>query len=91
MSAPESPGRVAFVTGASRGIGRAVAVALGDAGCRVAFCYSSDVEGAKETQATVEATGAEALAVQADVADPESVDHAFTRDRGDASDRSSCS
>jgi len=77
VSAPESPGRVAFVTGASRGIGRAIAVALGDAGNRVAFCYSSDAEGAKETQAAVEATGAEVLAVQADVADAESVDQAF--------------
>jgi 3-oxoacyl-[acyl-carrier protein] reductase len=77
VSAPESPGRVAFVTGASRGIGRAIAVALGDAGYRVAFCYSSDAEGAKETQAAVEATGAEVLAVQADVSDAGSVDQAF--------------
>jgi 3-oxoacyl-(acyl-carrier-protein) reductase len=75
--APTS-GRVAFVTGASGGIGRAIAVALGAAGCRVAFCYSSNHDGAKETQATIEATGATALAVQADVADPESVDHAFS-------------
>jgi 3-oxoacyl-[acyl-carrier protein] reductase len=78
VNAPESPGRVAFVTGASRGIGRAIAVALGEAGCRVAFCYSSDAEGAKETQAAVEATGAEVLALQSDVADADSVDQAFT-------------
>ena len=39
--------RTAFVTGGSRGIGRACAVALAAAGHRVAFCYSSDHEGAK--------------------------------------------
>jgi len=73
-----SPHRTAFVTGGSRGIGRAIAVALGAAGHRVAFCYSSDVEGAKETTAAVESAGAEAHAVQTDVADTDSVDHAFT-------------
>jgi 3-oxoacyl-[acyl-carrier protein] reductase len=75
-------GRVAFVTGASRGIGRAIAIALGDAGHRVAFCYSSDHAGAKDTQAAVEATGVDACAVQADVADADSVDHAFTEIEG---------
>jgi 3-oxoacyl-[acyl-carrier protein] reductase len=75
-------GRVAFVTGASRGIGRAIAIALGTAGHRVAFCYSSDHAGAKDTQAAVEATGVDACAVQADVADAESVDHAFSEVEG---------
>jgi len=69
--------RVALVTGASRGIGRAIAVALGQAGCQVAFCYSSDEAGAKETQAAVEATGAKALALKCDVASAESVDATF--------------
>jgi len=75
-------GRVAFVTGASRGIGRAIAVALGTAGHRVAFCYSSDHAGAKDTQAAVEATGVDACAVQADVADADSVDRAFSEIEG---------
>jgi 3-oxoacyl-[acyl-carrier protein] reductase len=70
-------GRTAFVTGASRGIGRAVAVALGAAGNRVAFCYSADEDGAKETQSVIEATGVDALAVRANVADPDSIDRAF--------------
>ncbi len=71
-------GRVAFVTGASRGIGRAIAVALGEAGHRVAFCYSADHDGAKATQSAIEACGTEACAVQSDVADADSVDHTFT-------------
>jgi 3-oxoacyl-[acyl-carrier protein] reductase len=70
-------GRTAFVTGASRGIGRAVSVALGAAGNRVAFCYSADEDGAKETQSAIEATGADALAVRANVADTASIDRAF--------------
>ncbi len=69
--------RVAFVTGGSRGIGRACAVALADAGHQVAFCYSSDEDGAKETRAAVEETGRDALAVCADVRDSEAVDAAF--------------
>ena len=74
--------RTAFVTGGSRGIGRACAVALAAAGHRVAFCYSSDHEGAKESQAAVEAVGSEALAVQADVTDSASVDAAFDEIEG---------
>ncbi|HEX9467090.1 MAG TPA: 3-oxoacyl-[acyl-carrier-protein] reductase [Acidimicrobiia bacterium] len=70
-------GRTAFVTGGSRGIGRACAVALAKDGHRVAFCYSSDHDGAKETQAAIEAAGGDALAVQSDVADAGSVDRAF--------------
>jgi 3-oxoacyl-[acyl-carrier protein] reductase len=69
--------RVAFVTGASRGIGRAIAVALGDAGHRVAFCYTRDADGARTTSELLESVGAEVHAVQADVGDPGSVDDAF--------------
>jgi 3-oxoacyl-(acyl-carrier-protein) reductase len=68
---------VAFVTGGSRGIGRACAVALADAGHRVAFCYSSDEDGAKDTRAAAEEAGADAFAVRADVTDPTAVDAAF--------------
>lgn len=70
--------RTAFVTGGSRGIGRAVAVALAGDGHRVAFCYSSDHDGAKETAAAIEASGADAHAVQTDVADADAVDRAFS-------------
>ena len=74
---PASPPRTAFVTGGSRGIGRAIAVALAGAGHRVAFCYAADTEGAKDTAAAVQATGAEAHPVRADVTDASSVDRAF--------------
>jgi 3-oxoacyl-[acyl-carrier protein] reductase len=67
--------RVAFVTGASRGIGRAIAGELSRAGHRVACCSSSD--GAKDAQAEIEQAGGEALAVRADVGDAEAVDAAF--------------
>jgi 3-oxoacyl-[acyl-carrier protein] reductase len=71
--------RTAFVTGGSRGIGRACAVALADAGHRVAFCYSSDDDGAKATRAAVEKAGADTLAVRADIRDPAAVDSAFSQ------------
>jgi 3-oxoacyl-[acyl-carrier protein] reductase len=69
--------RTAFVTGGSRGIGRACAVALAEAGHRVAFCYSSDEDGAKATRAAVEKAGADTLVVRTDIRDPAAVDGAF--------------
>jgi 3-oxoacyl-[acyl-carrier protein] reductase len=73
-----SSSRVAFVTGGSKGIGRACVDALAHDGHRVAFCYASDHDAAKDTQAAVEAAGGTALAIHADVADASSVDTAFS-------------
>jgi 3-oxoacyl-(acyl-carrier-protein) reductase len=70
-------GRIALVTGGSRGIGRAVAVALAGSGHRVAVGFSADKDGADDTCAAVEALGTEALPVQADVSDPAALDAAF--------------
>ena len=70
--------RVAFVTGGSRGIGRAIAIALARAGHPIGFCYGSDADGAEETRAAVEQEGVKALAVQADVCDPSAVAAAFS-------------
>jgi 3-oxoacyl-[acyl-carrier protein] reductase len=71
--------RVAFVTGGSRGIGRAAVCALAEAGHHVAFCYSSDADGAEETCELVAKIGGDALAIQAAVGDAAVVDEAFTR------------
>jgi 3-oxoacyl-(acyl-carrier-protein) reductase len=76
-SASSAPGRVAFVTGGSRGIGRATVLTLARAGHPVAFCYGSDHEGARATVDGVEQAGGRALAVQADVTDVDAVDAAF--------------
>jgi 3-oxoacyl-[acyl-carrier protein] reductase len=75
LSTPQD--RVAFVTGGSRGIGRETVLALAQAGHPVAFCYSADVDGARETRQAVEHLGGKAIAVCADVADADAVDAAF--------------
>lgn len=71
-------GKTAFVTGASRGIGRATALKLARAGCDVALIYFNSHEQAEEVCAAIRKLGRRALAVQADVSDPESVTEAFS-------------
>ena len=61
-------GKVAFVTGASRGIGRAIALRLAKDGAKVALNFSSNVSKAEEVKAQIEAAGGEAMLVQGDVA-----------------------
>ena len=65
--------KVALVTGASRGIGRAVALELGRAGHAVCVNYLSSAEAARSVADTLRAEGCDAIAVRADVADGDAV------------------
>ena len=73
MSAtPDSlAGKTALVTGASRGIGRAIALALGRRGAHVAVHYNAAAGAAAEVVGQIEAAGGRAWALQADLADPQ--------------------
>lgn len=60
-------GKVAIVTGASRGIGRAIAIALGAKGAKVVVNYNKNAAEAEAVVAAIKEKGGEALAIQADV------------------------
>jgi 3-oxoacyl-[acyl-carrier protein] reductase len=66
-------GRVALVTGGSRGIGRAISLALAASGHTVAINYSSNAHAANEVVAAVESGGGKAAAFGADVSDTDQV------------------
>ncbi|HEU4318922.1 MAG TPA: 3-oxoacyl-[acyl-carrier-protein] reductase [Acidimicrobiia bacterium] len=69
--------RTALVTGGSRGIGRAMSLALASSGHQVAVNYSSNAAAAEEVVASIESTGGRAIAVQADVSDEAAVTAMF--------------
>jgi 3-oxoacyl-[acyl-carrier protein] reductase len=71
--------RVAVITGASRGIGRAAALALGAAGYAVCVNYRAQVAAAEEVVAAIRAKDGTAIAVGADVATREGVEELFRR------------
>lgn len=66
-------GKVALITGGSRGIGAAIVKRLASEGAAVAFTYASAVQKAEELVKEVEAAGGRALALRADSSDPDSV------------------
>ena len=72
-------GRVALVTGGSRGIGGAIVESLAKAGAKVAFVYRSNADAANALAEKLSADGAEVLAIQADVADKDSADAAIAQ------------
>jgi 3-oxoacyl-[acyl-carrier protein] reductase len=70
-------GKVAVVTGASKGIGAAIARHLGAAGAKVVVNYASDRSGAERVVAAITAAGSQAVAVQANVADEADITRLF--------------
>lgn len=71
--------RVALVTGASKGVGRGIALGLAAAGWDVAINYHSDEAGARETASGVESLGRRAWIVQGDVGFSDQVDAMFSQ------------
>ncbi len=67
-------GQVALVTGASRGIGRAIALSLAVAGAKVVVNYAQSAQAAEDLVQQIEAAGGHALALQADVAQVDQVE-----------------
>ncbi len=67
-------GKVALVTGGSRGIGRAVAVRLAQGGAKIAFSYRSNHEAAQDVLGELKGGGAHAMAVAGDMASPADVE-----------------
>ncbi len=64
-------GKVALVTGASRGIGRAVAIELAKEGAAIAINYAGNIKAAEEVKEIIENDGGKAIIVQADISDEE--------------------
>src|SRR6204780_2072097 len=82
MSRFSLAGKMAFVTGGSRGIGRAIAIGLAEAGADVALTYREKVDEARTVVHEIEAHGRRGLALKMDVADRASVEAAAKDAKG---------
>jgi len=71
---PSLHDRIALVTGASRGIGKSIALALARAGCHVAVNFNRQAAAAEEVRSEIEKIGRRAAAIQADVSVPADVE-----------------
>ena len=71
MAKSDIEGKTALVTGASKGIGKAIALSLAEMGVKVAINYNTSAQAAEEVSKAIEAKGAESFAVHADVSDRE--------------------
>jgi 3-oxoacyl-[acyl-carrier protein] reductase len=69
----ELAGKNALVTGGSRGIGAAIAIALSEKGANVAITYERSADSAERLSRIVEGNGGKAIAIQADSADPSAI------------------
>ena len=74
-------GRVALVTGASRGLGRAIAIRLAGSGHRVVINFARSADAAAEVIAQINESGGEAISIGADVSDGEQVGAMFDQIR----------
>ncbi len=70
------------MTGASRGLGRAIALALGAQGARVAVNYAASAGAAEEVAAQIKAAGGDAIVVGANVGQREDIDKLFQVSEG---------
>lgn len=73
MSNFDITGKTALVTGASKGIGRGVALKLAEMGARVVVNYNTSLDAATEVAHAISENGGEAIAIQADVSDVDQV------------------
>jgi len=67
----ELSGKRAFITGAARGIGAAIAIELAEKGADIAFSYVRSGDAAEELAREIEGLGVKAFPIQADSADPQ--------------------